>query len=203
VELRRRDYRTLLAEMSRRRAEADHLAPAIGHFLKVTKSYWPGLFHCYAVPDLPRTNNDLEHFFGSARYQERRTTGRKFAAPSTVVRGAVRLVAAVATRLKLFSAAELRPMGIPAWQQLRRDLAERHEARRAQHRFRRAPEAYLAQAETILLKSALPPSFFSRAGIRSAVQAAIAVSLRWVARRSGFWTVQGSARSSRLTWAGW
>ena len=156
VELRRRDYRTLLAEMSRRRAEADHLAPAIGHFLKVTKSYWPGLFHCYEVPDLPRTNNDLEHFFGSARYQERRTTGRKFAAPSTVVRGAVRLVAAVATRLKLFSAAELRPMGIPAWQQLRRDLAERHEARRAQHRFRRAPEAYLAQAETILLKLALP-----------------------------------------------
>jgi hypothetical protein len=157
VELRRRDYRALLAEMSRRRAEVDDLAPAIAHFLKVTKSYWPGLFHCYEVPDLPRTNNDLEHFFGSARYQERRTTGRKFAAPSTVVRGAVRLVAAVATRLKPFSAAELRPTQLPAWHQLRRDLAQRHEARRAQYRFRRAPEAYLAQAEALLLKPALPP----------------------------------------------
>jgi hypothetical protein len=157
VELRRREYRALLAEMSRRRAEAGRLAPAIGHFLRVTKSYWPGLFHCYEVPDLPRTNNDLEHFFGSARYQERRATGRKFAAPGTVVRGAVRLVAAVATRLKPFSAAELRPTQLPAWQRLRRDLAQRHEARRAQHRFRRAPEAYLAQAEAILLQSALPP----------------------------------------------
>jgi hypothetical protein len=156
VELRRRDYRALLAEMSRRRAEADHLAPAIGHFLKVTKSYWPGLFHCYQVPDLPRTNNDLEHFFGSARYQERRTTGRKFAAPSTVVRGAVRLVAAVATRLRAFSAADLRPTQLPTWQQRRRELAQRHEARRAQYRFRRAPDAYLAQAEAVLLKAALP-----------------------------------------------
>jgi hypothetical protein len=157
VELRRRDYRALLAEMSRRRAEVGGLAPAIAHFLKVTKSYWPGLFCCYEVPDLPRTNNDLEHFFGSARYQERRTTGRKFAAPSTVVRGAVRLVAAVATRLKPFSADELRPTQIRAWQQLRRDLAQRHEARRAQYRFRRAPDAYLAQAEAVLLKLALPP----------------------------------------------
>jgi hypothetical protein len=156
VELRRRDYRALLAEMSRRRVEVDSLAPAIAHFLKVTKSYWPGLFHCYEVPDLPRTNNDLEHFFGSARYHERRTTGRKGAAPSTVVRGAVRLVAAVATRLKAFSAADLRPTHLSGWQQLRGELAQRHEARRAQYRFRRAPVAYLAQAEAILLKSSLP-----------------------------------------------
>ena len=30
------------------------------HFLKVFRSYWPGLFHCYDVEDLPRTNNDLD-----------------------------------------------------------------------------------------------------------------------------------------------
>ena len=29
-------------------------------FLKVTRSYWPGLFRCYDTADLPRTNNDLE-----------------------------------------------------------------------------------------------------------------------------------------------
>ncbi len=156
VELRRRDYRALLAEMSRRGAEVENLAPAIAHFRKVTKSYWPGLFHCYEVPDLPRTNNDLEHFFGSARYHERRTTGRKFAGPSIVVRGAVRLVVAVATRLKPWSAEELRPAHLAAWHQLRRELAQRHEARRAQYRFRRTPDAYLAQAESALLKSTLP-----------------------------------------------
>ncbi|HWT78832.1 MAG TPA: hypothetical protein VN648_08505, partial [Candidatus Methylomirabilis sp.] len=26
-------------------------------FLKVTRSYWPGLFRCYDAADLPRTNN--------------------------------------------------------------------------------------------------------------------------------------------------
>ena len=44
------------------------------HFLKVTKSYWPGLFGCYQASDLPRTNNDLEHAFGSHRYHRRRAS---------------------------------------------------------------------------------------------------------------------------------
>ncbi len=48
------------------------LTPAVVHFQKVTASYWDGLFHCYQVQDLPRTNNDLEQFFGTARHVERR-----------------------------------------------------------------------------------------------------------------------------------
>ena len=32
---------------------------AISQFLKVTMSYWPGLFHCYDVADLPRTDNEM------------------------------------------------------------------------------------------------------------------------------------------------
>jgi hypothetical protein len=32
----------------------------VDHFLRVSRSYWPGLFHCYDVEDLPRTNNDLD-----------------------------------------------------------------------------------------------------------------------------------------------
>ena len=67
------------------------------------RSYGPGLFHCYEVADLPRTNNDLEQLFGAARYHERRTTGRKVASPALVVRGSVRVVAAVATRRQPFS----------------------------------------------------------------------------------------------------
>jgi hypothetical protein len=34
------------------------------HFRKVTRSYRPRLFGCYDVAGLPRTNNDLEQFFG-------------------------------------------------------------------------------------------------------------------------------------------
>jgi hypothetical protein len=106
--------------------------------------------------DLPRTNNDLEHFFGSARYHERRATGRKCAAPGTVVRGSVRLVAAAATRLSPLAPNDLQPADLAAWRALRQQLDFRHEARRCQLRFRRHPDAYLAALEEQLLKSALP-----------------------------------------------
>ena len=153
----RRAYRSLLANMARRQHEAGSLAPAVGCFLKVTRSYWSGLFPCYTVPDLPRTNNDLEHFFGTARCHERRVTGQKVAAPSLVVRGCVRLIAAVATRTTPFGADQLRPEQPAAWCQLRATLEQRHAARRAQVRFRRDPAAYLAAVETTLIQLTLPP----------------------------------------------
>jgi hypothetical protein len=58
--------------MSSRREEAGDLSKAVSLFLKVTKSYWKGLFHSYRFPEgtLPRTNNDLEHCFGSVRATE-------------------------------------------------------------------------------------------------------------------------------------
>ncbi len=143
--------------MTARRDTLGTLAPAVDQFLKVTASYWPGLFHCYDVPDLPRTNNDLEHFFGAARYHERRATGRKGAAPGLVVRGAVRLVASAATRLRRFDAAELRPADLAGWHALRQRLATRQAARCAQLRFRKDPDAYLRALEQQLSQSALPP----------------------------------------------
>lgn len=153
---RRRAYRALLAEMGREREASGLLGEAARTFRKVTTSYWTGLFACYQTPDLPCTNNDLEQFFGSARYHERRATGRKGASPATVVRGAVRVVVAVATRLSPFDATDLAPADLASWRVLRQHLNQRHEARRAQHRFRRDPEHYLAQLEDQLLKSALP-----------------------------------------------
>jgi hypothetical protein len=64
----------VLGAMTPQQAAAGRLAPALAHCLKVSRSYWPGLFHCYDVPDLPRTKNDLEQFFGTHRYHERRAT---------------------------------------------------------------------------------------------------------------------------------
>ena len=57
----------LCGAMSRHRARAGGLCDAVGHFLKVTRSYRPGLFQCHAVSDLPGTNNALEGLFGSYR----------------------------------------------------------------------------------------------------------------------------------------
>lgn len=133
------------------------LAPAVDQFHKVTASYGPQLFHCYDVADLPPTNNALEQCFGSARYHERRATGRKGASPGLVVRGAVRLVAAVATRSRVFADADLRPADLAAWRALRGQLQARQDARRAQGRFRRDPAAYLTALEQQLSQPALPP----------------------------------------------
>ena len=76
-----RRFAGLVAAIGRHRAKAGALAGAVDHFLKVTRSYRPGLFHGYAVADLPRTNNDLEQLFGSYRRHERRVTGRKVSPP--------------------------------------------------------------------------------------------------------------------------
>lgn len=132
------------------------LTPAVAHFQKVTTSYWEGLFACYQVDELPRTNNGLEQFFGTARHVERRVTGRKRASPTLVVRGSVRVVAAGASRIIAVSAAELRPSDVTAWRALRQTLDYRHEGRRKQLRFRRDPQAYLASLEQRLCRSGLP-----------------------------------------------
>src|SRR5205085_10107644 len=56
----------------------------------------------------PYTTLFRSQYFGTARHVERRITGRKGASPTLVVRGSVRVVAAGASRLGSFSAADLR-----------------------------------------------------------------------------------------------
>ena len=153
----RRRMEDLLTEMRDEQATVGTLQPAVAHFLKVSASYWPGLFHCYDIPGLPRTNNILEQFFGSVRYHHRRASGRIRASAATVVRGAVRALASVVSRLHLFGEYELRHPNLDRWRDLRQSLELRQEARRQQGRFRKNPTAYLAALEDRLLKPSLPP----------------------------------------------
>lgn len=153
----KRRLQGLRGAMTRHQARAGSLTPAVAHFLKVSRSYWPGLFHCYSVPDLPRTNNDLEQFFGAHRYHERRTTGRKGASPALVLRGSVQLVAYAATRLRPFTGEELAPEQTQTWQELRQRLETRRQQRTHRRRFRRDPASYLAKLEADLLQLILPP----------------------------------------------
>jgi hypothetical protein len=157
----RRRLRVLLGRMRAEAARAEgrgegELAAGLRHFVKVSGSYEPGLFWCYDVAGLPRTNNALEQLFGSQRYHERRASGRKGASPTLVVRGSVRLVAAVATRLREASGEQLAPRDVGQWQQLRQRLQERRDARRQQRRFRRDPKAYLRALEELALQLPLP-----------------------------------------------
>lgn len=156
VRLLRRAYRRLLADMRQGAQRVGPLESAVCHFLKVTRSYWPGLFVCYTRPDIPRTNNDLEHLFGSVRYHERRASGRKVAAPTFLVRGSVRLVTATCHE-HAFTSTQLRPKNLTEWRAVRQELHQRQATRSLQRRFRRDPAAYLAAAERLLHLESLPP----------------------------------------------
>ncbi len=165
------EYEELLLEIRSNRQQVGSLGSAVDHFLKVTNSYWPCLFHCYYVPDLPQTNNDLEHCFGVARHHERRATGRKQGSATLVVRGRVRLLTAVAVAATMTTQPQgyrvenlrpIRPNPNPdpdqwkEWRELRVELEYRHSTRRAQFRFRKDQQSYLSQLEELLLKPALP-----------------------------------------------
>jgi hypothetical protein len=152
----RRRVNGVLGAMQRHRDTVGTLISAIDHFQKVTRSYRSGLFHTYAVPDLPRTNNDLEHLFGSQRYHERRATGRKTASPGAVLRGSVRLIAATATRMCAPSAQELGAANREHWRCLRQRLEKGRQARTLRTRFRHNPDAYLATLEQQACQLALP-----------------------------------------------
>jgi hypothetical protein len=147
----RERYLAHVRQMQKQQASLEPLGEAIEHFCHITDNFAAGLFQCYDVEGLPRTNNELEHCFGIARVHERRATGRRGAIPGVVVRGSVRVITAVVTKEQIFSAQELRPRDYQRWRDLRAHLQQCEETRRQQWRFRKNPAAYLAALEAQLL----------------------------------------------------
>jgi hypothetical protein len=75
------------------------------HLDKVSRSYWPGLFHCYDMPDLPRTNNEVESRFRDTGRRLLRTTGQKGLTQRTLQRqGAWELLPRPPTEAQLLEA---------------------------------------------------------------------------------------------------
>jgi hypothetical protein len=149
----RRGLSQILTKMRRaaRQTKDDELREQLQTFVKVTKSYWPGLFRCYESIDIPRTNNDLEHLFGSYRYHERRASGRKGASARLVVRGGPRIMAELATGQRPEEGLSWPSGYVPTWRRQREELEKRREARRQQRRFRQDPHHYLQRLEELLL----------------------------------------------------
>jgi hypothetical protein len=148
----RESYLAWVKHMQKQKASLGPLSSTIDHFVEITENFAPGLFYCYDVPDLPGTNNDLEHCFGIARAHERRATGRRGAIPGVVVRGSVRLLAVLVTKRENLQAADLQPTNYQKWREIRAQLYYREEARRQQFRFRKNPTAYLAALEAQLIE---------------------------------------------------
>ena len=146
----------LLGAMRRHRKSVGKSGPAVGHFVKVSRSYWPGLSACYDTAGVPRTNNALEQLFGGHRHHERRASGRKGASPALVLRGSVRLIAGLTTRMRGVSVSELAGADRDRWRRLRSELERRRHRRVERRRFRRNAEQYLKSLEDKLYQSRLP-----------------------------------------------
>jgi hypothetical protein len=66
-----------LSSLMRQEWQSTLLEELALHLNNVSESYWAGLFHCYEVEVLARTNNDLESHFRDLQHRLLRTTGQK------------------------------------------------------------------------------------------------------------------------------
>ena len=137
----------------------NHVSPVIYdfglHLNKVSRSYWPGLFHCYEVPGLPRTNNEIESLFRDAGRQMLRITGQKGLTGRTLQRqGAWELLPRPATEAKLLNGLSQIPPEDLA--QERQRFAQHRERFRLQSRSIRQTQIQFAQLRQRW--AALPPT---------------------------------------------
>jgi hypothetical protein len=114
------------------------------HLDKVSRSYWPGLFHCYDVPGLPRTNNALESHFRETRRRLLRITGQKGLTQRTLQRqGAWELLPRPSTEAQLLATVGQTPPADLA--QERQRFAAHRQRFRLQRRSRRQTQAQFNQ----------------------------------------------------------
>jgi hypothetical protein len=114
------------------------------HLDKVSRSYWSGLFHCYDVPSVPRTNNELESRFRDTGRRLLRTTGQKGLTQRTLQRqGAWELLPCPSTETQLLGALCQTPPEDLA--QERQRFAEHRQRFRLQSRSLRQTQAQFAQ----------------------------------------------------------
>ena len=69
-------YLRRLEKRAPRRGRGAHTGRFVDNLVKLYKSYKTGLFHTYDHPQIPRTSNSIEGFFGSIKRSLRSTTGR-------------------------------------------------------------------------------------------------------------------------------
>jgi hypothetical protein len=126
----------------------DWLQPALSHLVTVLRRLGDGLYYCYDVPGLPRTDNELEHFYRHVKASERRITGRK-RSDSFVVRmggfAVYAITAAGTSELELWQ--QLAAVATPLWLAARATLRANQARQTKMRRFRLHRAAYLADLE--------------------------------------------------------
>jgi len=98
--------------------------------LRLSERYWSGLFHCYDIVGLPRTNNDHESLYGQTKRQLRRQLGVSELREPLLRRGAWTIF-----QIDAASPAELRErLALISWDDY---AAERARFERRQDQFHR------------------------------------------------------------------
>jgi hypothetical protein len=150
-----RQLRCYLNVVQRQQAVTPTLETFGRHLDTVSRSYWPGLFHCYEVPGLPRTNNELEGHFRDTRRRLLRTTGQQGQTQRTLQRqGAWELLPHPPTEAKLQEA--LSQTSPQDWAQERQRFAAHRQRFRLQSRSLRQTQAQFDQLRQQW--SVLPPT---------------------------------------------
>ena len=124
------------------------LVPAVTHRWTVLRRLGDGLDHCYDVPGLPRTDNDLEHFSRSMKAGERRTTGRRRSDTFVVRLGEFAVYAVAAEELSEATLnRQLGGVSATDWVREREKLRANQERQTKMRRFRLRRDTYLADLE--------------------------------------------------------
>ena len=150
-----RQLRAYLEELSALSDLSPRLDAFRRHLDKVSTSYWPGLFHCYDIAELPRTNNDLESHFRDTQRRLLRTTGQKGQTRRALQRvGAWELLPRLPTETRCVVALREVPMDQLAQEQARlrrhqeRFCLHTRSIRRVNAQFDKLREQWLALAAT-------------------------------------------------------
>ena len=126
----------------------DWLQAPVQHLDVVLRRLADGLYHCYDVPGLPRTDNALEQFYRRVKSEQRRITGRKRADAFVVRVGGFAVYATAASGITeevLYQ--RLATVPAVAWQEQRRQLRHTQARQTKMRRFHLRRAAYLADLE--------------------------------------------------------
>jgi len=120
----------------------------VRHLGVVLRRLGAGLYHCYDVPGLPRTDNALEQFYRRVKTEQRRITGRK-RADAFVVRVGGFAVYATASSAADENLLREQLAIVPAvdWQQQRVHLHQTQARQTKMRRFRLRRATYLSDLE--------------------------------------------------------
>jgi hypothetical protein len=117
-----------------------------------------GLYPCYDVPGLPRTDNDLEHFYRQLKAGERRATGHRRSDAFVVrVGGFAAYAAAARTLSEAELCAQLATVSASAGHASRAALRATQARQTQMHRFHLHPQRYLSDLEARWHQGAAAP----------------------------------------------